>query len=702
MKYRKEIDGLRALAVMPVIMFHAGVSTFSGGFVGVDIFFVISGYLIATIIATELDKKSFSILNFYERRARRILPALFLVMLCTLPFAWLWMLPTALKDYSKSLIAVPLFASNILFSFTSGYFDIASELKPLLHTWSLAVEEQFYVFFPLFLMLAWRLPHKLVMSMLLSAAVLSLLIAQWSAAIYTAGAFYLLPTRAFELLTGALISLHFIYNSRLAFQNPHYNQLLNQSASLAGFALIIYAILAFDKNTPSPSFHSLIPTLGAGLVIIFADNKTAVGKLLSSKALVGIGLISYSAYLWHQPIIAFSKLRHMLGFDQASAFFVVTLSLGLAYLSWRFVEKPLRDRNLYSSRFIITFSTLGTIGFIAAGCIIYSENGFRDSNSRVPPNIKWLSLSEKLDLKGGICKPLSHENSGISVCIFGDLKSNKNIVLYGDSHAQAISEQLSNSFVNLKIKGIKVVIDDCEVVPEIRLYSRTNTDITEICNARFKNLLAYIRNQNADVIVSSRWSLKLYPIKGKIDDMPSKNSEGGIENDLSYREYVSVISKDISFSGSDKRMAVKNFLDGLLSATDRLYFIYPIPEISWDIARLNISHYRVNKFPLNEISIPHSDFKSRNKFVNSIFDEYINEPKFIPIRPEDIFCNSFIKDRCVAQFQSIPYYYDDDHLSDAGARLVVDKLTNSFIFNPGLSLNASAIKHKAPLAIYAF
>jgi hypothetical protein len=529
-----------------------------------------------------------------------------------------------------------------------------------------------------------------------------LLIAQWSAAKYTAAAFYLLPTRAFELLTGALISLHFIYNPRLVLQNQQYNQLLNQSASLVGFAFIIYAILAFDNNTPSPSFHSLIPALGAGLVIIFADNKTAVGKLLSSKALVGIGLISYSAYLWHQPIIAFSKLRHMLGFNQASAFFVVTLSLGLAYLSWRFVEKPFRDRNLYSSRSIIAFSILGTIGFIAAGCIIYSENGFRDSNGRVPPNIKWLSLSEKLDLNGDICKPLSHENSGISICFFGDLKSNKNIVLYGDSHAQAISEQLNDSFVNLKVKGIKVIIDDCEVVPEIRIYSRTNTDISEKCNARFKNLLAYIRIQNADVIVSSRWSLKLYPIKGSIDDMPSKNSEGGIENDLSFREYVSVVSEGISFSDSDKRMAVKHFLDGLLSATDRLYFIYPIPEISWDIARLNISHYRANKFPLDEISIPHSDFKNRNKFVHSIFDEYINEPKFISIKPEDIFCDSFIKDRCVAQYQSIPYYYDDDHLSDAGARLVVDRLINNFDFNPGLSLNASAIKPKVPPVVYAF
>jgi hypothetical protein len=205
-------------------------------------------------------------------------------------------------------------------------------------------------------------------------------------------------------------------------------------------------------------------------------------------------------------------------------------------------------------------------------------------------------------------------------------------------------------------------------------------------------MLAYIKSQNAEVIVSSRWTLKLYPIKGTIDDMSPKNSEGGIENDLSYREYASVLSSDISFSDSNKKIAVKDFIDGLLSATNRLYFIYSIPEIGWDIARLNISHYRANKAPLDKISIPHSDFKIRNSFVNSIFDEYTNEPKFVPIKPEDIFCNSFIKDRCVAQYQSIPFYYDDDHLSDVGARLVVEKLTASLSSFPYESSNASVIK----------
>lgn len=178
MKYRKEIDGLRALAVMPVIFFHAGFKGFSGGFVGVDIFFVISGYLITAIIVDELGKGSFSLLNFYERRARRILPALFFVMLCSLPFAWFWMLPQDLESFSQSLVAAPLFASNVLFWLTSGYFDTTSELKPLLHTWSLAVEEQYYFLFPIFLMLTWKSGRAWVISLLLLTFVISIIAAQ--------------------------------------------------------------------------------------------------------------------------------------------------------------------------------------------------------------------------------------------------------------------------------------------------------------------------------------------------------------------------------------------------------------------------------------------------------------------------------------------------------------------------------------------
>lgn len=275
MNYRREIDGLRALAVIPVILFHADFKPFSGGFIGVDVFFVISGYLITTFILTELEAGEFSIIRFYERRARRILPALFLVMAVCLPLAWLWLLPGDMLNFSQSLIAVSVFASNILFWQQSGYFDTEAELKPLLHTWSLAVEEQFYVLFPLFLILGWRFGRKWLVLALAIVASLSLIMAQRRAVVNPAYAFFLLPTRGWELALGALVAFYF---SR--YPDSIYNPTLNQILSMLGLLLILFSIFAFSKSTPLPGPYALVPTVGAALILLFAWPQTWVGALL--------------------------------------------------------------------------------------------------------------------------------------------------------------------------------------------------------------------------------------------------------------------------------------------------------------------------------------------------------------------------------------------------------------------------------------
>ena len=204
MKYRTEIDGLRALAVMPVILFHAGFELFSGGFVGVDVFFVISGYLITTILIEDIENKRFSIVNFYERRARRILPALFFVMLVSIPFAWMLLSDAALNKFGNGLIGVSLFLSNLVFWRQQGYFDESAELNPVLHTWSLAVEEQFYVLFPILLVLAWRFGKNKVFWMIVVIAAVSMLLSEWGWRNQATANFYLAPTRAWELLAGSI------------------------------------------------------------------------------------------------------------------------------------------------------------------------------------------------------------------------------------------------------------------------------------------------------------------------------------------------------------------------------------------------------------------------------------------------------------------------------------------------------------------
>jgi peptidoglycan/LPS O-acetylase OafA/YrhL len=284
MKYRREVDGLRALAVLPVIFFHAGFEIFCGGFIGVDIFFVISGYLITTIILDEKEANKFSIVNFYERRARRILPALFLVMAICLPFAWVWLMPSDLKEFAQSLTAVTVFSSNILFWKTSGYFESAAELKPLLHTWSLAVEEQYYLIFPLFIIATWRYGMKWMVTALSVVALISISLAQWGATHMPLATFFMLPTRFWELLIGSFIAFYFASKQF----SPHSLKLSNV-ASLVGLLTILYAMFKFDKFTPFPSLYALIPALGSALIVVFATPQTIIGKLLGYKFFVGVG-----------------------------------------------------------------------------------------------------------------------------------------------------------------------------------------------------------------------------------------------------------------------------------------------------------------------------------------------------------------------------------------------------------------------------
>lgn len=361
-EYRREIDGLRAVALIPVILFHAGFKAFAGGFVGVDVFFVISGYLITSIILSDMRNGVFSIGKFYERRVRRIFPALFFVLLCCLPFAWLWLLPEHLENFYQSLSGVSIFSSNIFFCWESGYFETAAELKPLLHTWSLAVEEQYYLFFPIFIMLLWRLRKRWVFCSLAIVALVSIAIAQWGSYHYPAAAFFLLPTRGWELALGALTAFYSFYKKEQLEIISSF-KVTREFFGILGLSLVAYSIFAFNRTTPFPGFYALLPTIGTVLIIIFSNYNTVSGRMLSNKVLVGIGLISYSAYLWHQPILAFARHRCLAEPSQVLLISLATLSIVLGYFSWRFIEKPFRDRNSINKVVVFKIAVFGTMVF---------------------------------------------------------------------------------------------------------------------------------------------------------------------------------------------------------------------------------------------------------------------------------------------------------------------------------------------------
>ncbi|SEW44297.1 Peptidoglycan/LPS O-acetylase OafA/YrhL, contains acyltransferase and SGNH-hydrolase domains [Cognatiyoonia koreensis] len=430
MKYRSEIDGLRAVAVVPVILFHAGLELFGGGFVGVDVFFVISGYLITTILIDELERGEFSILRFYERRARRILPALFFVMLCCLPFAWAWMLPNEIYSFGVSLMAVSVFISNIIFWRQEGYFAAAAEEKPLLHTWSLAVEEQYYVLFPIYLLLLWRFGRNPVFWSICVIATISLALSEWGWRNYPSANFYLAPTRAWELLAGSIA----------AFIISRHGVKSNNLLAAMGLAGIIYAIFAFDKFTPFPSLYALAPVGGTVLIILYSDRTTWVSKLLSTKGFVGIGLVSYSAYLWHQPLFAFARIR---SYDQSGTPTLLGLgvvSLLLAWLSWRYIEQPFRKGSasvLPRRNQIFAASLVGILAFSGTGWFVRSQDGFPERLTAAQQDIlKWESFDRDAAYRKGRCFMMPE----LDYTQFDDgCLGTGETVIWGDSYAAALT-----------------------------------------------------------------------------------------------------------------------------------------------------------------------------------------------------------------------------------------------------------------------
>lgn len=430
-EYRREIDGLRALAVLPVILFHAGFDAFSGGFVGVDVFFVISGYLITSIIIAERAAGTFSIAGFYERRARRILPALFLVMALCIPAAWLWLLPADMQDFAQSAAAVTVFSSNVLFWVTSGYFDSAAEMKPLLHTWSLGVEEQFYLFFPLVLVFLWR--FRLLLWPL--AALASLALAQWAAQAWPVAAFFLLPTRAWELLLGAMVALYLSAGRR-----PGSGAGADLAAVL-GLLLILYATFAFDAGTPFPGLPALLPTVGALLIILCAGPGTWTGRMLGTAPLVMIGLVSYSAYLWHQPLMAFARHR---GGGEAGPWLLgalAALSLPLAWLSWKYVEAPFRRRQNFTRRQVFGLALAGSAAFAAFGLAGHLTEGFK-----YPWRFRDATPEERAmveaTLPGNIDHPLFFE---LRDRPFDATDPRPRVLLIGDSYGQDLAHAMQAS-----------------------------------------------------------------------------------------------------------------------------------------------------------------------------------------------------------------------------------------------------------------
>lgn len=516
-QYRPEIDGLRAIAIVPVVLFHAGFEFFSGGFIGVDIFFVISGYLITRIILKDLSAGEFSILQFYERRVRRLLPALFLVMIITVPFAWMWMLPQQFKDFGQSLIGVTLFSSNFLFWVEAGYFVERAELKPLLHSWSLAVEEQFYLVFPPLMLLVWRYLRQHLFIILSIIAIASLSISMVVIGLDPEANFYLAPTRMWELLIGSLCA--YWGDKGVERQNNYF--------AIFGFILILYAIFAFDQYTPFPGPYSLIPIVGTALIILFGSRTSWVGRLLSWRPIVGMGLISYSVYLWHQPLLSFARLRSLYAPSAITMFALVIGSVLLGYLSWRFVETPvrrnqvaiLRNRsNLFGSAFGVA------VLFLVIGIVIHVNKG--EFDGRINPNVKPLELSEKIKVNVGLKYECNAEE--FELLPGCSTSEEPEFLLWGDSHAMHLAPALMASDPELKLQ--QHTRSACAPILGLALVDvRLDDDFVGNCISYNEKVMSWLEQSKTTqyVIISSKFN-PIFQRARNADGETIEEDEGGV------------------------------------------------------------------------------------------------------------------------------------------------------------------------------
>ncbi len=500
MQYREEIDGLRAIAITAVILFHAGSGLFSGGYAGVDIFFVISGYLITKIVADELKEGRFTFAAFYARRARRILPALFFMMLIVSAVCLVILLPPDLFKYGKILVFTTVFGANFRLSAERGYFDDETRENPLLHMWSLSVEEQFYLVWPVLLLLIMRTGRgtRLAVPILFAASLaVSIALVHWM----PRSAFYHLPSRGWELLTGAALALGLV--PRLS------SQRLAQAVSWAGLAMMALTIFLFSRSTPFPGLAALLPTLGCAFVIYAATaHETPATRLLSLKPVVFMGKISYSLYLWHWPLIALPSYLLMRELKAPEAALSVALAIALAAFSWRFIEQPFRKPGLPSSAGLFSLPLLNGRAFAALGvaALLVAIGGYVQESGgagwRLPPQALVVAAQKRSFQLETLCDTYKRSKNDLYECVWGKPDSGKvPVVLWGDSNA----DHYLSAIVKVFSSGKFYLTPGC---PPVTLPDRSPDFAKSMRNCaenNFEVMKAILAERPAIVVLAGLW-----------------------------------------------------------------------------------------------------------------------------------------------------------------------------------------------------
>lgn len=657
MKYRPDVDGLRTLAVLSVIFYHAkltvsGWEVITGGYLGVDIFFVISGYLITTVLMTELVQTGrISITYFYERRARRLLPALLLVMLASLPFALRYLLPEQLVDFSKSLIFSLSFTSNFYWDFSlQQYAADSALLKPFLHTWSLAVEEQYYIVFPLFLFAIYRWGREYLAGALLLGMLSSLLLAEWMTEWNASFSFCMMPTRLWELLAGSLLALAMLNREPLKIP-PVWRLTL----PWIGLLLVVGSLVKLDFGRHHPGFITLFPVLGTVLIIFFKDEASLLTRTLSSGPIVYIGLLSYSLYLWHYPIFAFGRMMTLEPTLAHKAAWI-GLTLLLSVLSYHCVEKPFRGRLLSRRNFVI--SVLATSIALLVICLYWiRQDGIPDRGRYL---LQLLEFTSPLPVHQG--ETNCHSGAyGTRVdptisdsCRFNYSPGSPTLVLVGDSHAGAIAESVRALAEENQLNYVQITEAGC---PHLLGQS--------VCKKRSKALRSYLSQLQKPIIIYNA-RLPLYLAQEEYHQ-----TDGSLKTKKNLHSRLVVSRTPEQWAES-----VTTTLNGWVDDGYRLVIVYPVPEQGFDVfAALNrFFPFASRAEDLPTLSTSYDDFRVRVASSYAALDKV----KGLGVRrvyPEAIFCREK-PGICVASEADRLYFATDNHVSILGANLIARQVAS--------------------------
>lgn len=645
--YRPEIDGLRTIAVLAVIIYHLDVvfgntQLLQGGFLGVDIFFVISGFLITSIIMSEYhNTQGFSLVNFYERRARRLLPALFIVILVSLPFAWYLLLPSQLEDFAKSILSTLAFGSNFYWDMSlQEYGAESAQLKPFLHTWTLAVEEQYYIFFPLILLAIYKWWKSHTVVILLALLLLSLQFAEYMTPIDHSFSYYMLPTRFWELLAGSLLANILYYHPKEENDTP-----LNKTMPILGLYLIVHSVFFVEFESNHPGFITLLPVIGTILIIWFANKDELVTKILSCELFVGIGLVSYSLYLWHYPIFAFGRIVDASPtWHDKTQWLLLTLLLSSA--SYLLIEKPFRNKNIFRTRIFFAL-TAGTsiliISLSAFLTITVSEKA--DFLSYYFDQTEYRSFKHPEGSLGtNIVSGKKSENCNFrdprEACLIGDGK----IVTLGDSYVSQYDRALHES-LGANYGLISLTAEQCPLISDSYLLNSQRTECPKINRLRWQ----VIKNFKEKIFIVST-------------------------NEWQFFRYFSVNeTKEIQHKELTTNPVWKSYIKNIKSLTEhghKVIVIMRVPEPGFDAKSTFISDYTSGT---TKPYLSTADNTNTHKQNSIWFKELEDNPNVLLIAPSDYLCNDKL-DKCVVIEKDASLYNQGRHLSFFGAKIIVDSL----------------------------